>query len=61
VLPWQREWLPCLVAGGEIATVADLAYGGGLAAAPDEPSWRVVWHGRPLLTEAEATADVTRD
>ena len=61
VLPWQREWLPCLVAGGEIAAVADLAYGGGLAAAPDEPSWRVVWHGRPLLTEAEATADVTRD
>jgi tRNA(Ile)-lysidine synthase len=60
VLPWQRERLPCLVAGGEIVAIGDLAYGAGLAAAPGEPSWRIAWHGRPLLTETEATADGTR-
>jgi tRNA(Ile)-lysidine synthase len=54
VLPWQRERLPCVIAGREIVAVGDLAYGGGLAAAPGEPAWRIVWQGRPLLTEAEA-------
>jgi tRNA(Ile)-lysidine synthase len=56
VLPWQRARLPCLIAGREIVAVGDLAYGGGLAAVPGEPAWRVLWHGRPLLTEAEAVA-----
>lgn len=56
VLPWQREALPLLEAGGEIVAIGDLAYGGALAAAPDEPSWVVDWTGRPVLTEAEAVA-----
>ena len=56
VLPWRRAGLPFVVVGGEVVAIGDLAYGGTLAAAPDEPSWRVVWHGRPTLTEAEAIA-----
>ena len=56
VLPWQREALPLLEADGEIVAIGDLAYGGALAAAPDEPSWVVDWTGRPVLTEPEAVA-----
>ena len=56
VLPWRRAGLPFIVVGGEIVAIGDLGYGGALAAAPGEPSWRVVWHGRPTLTEAEALA-----
>jgi tRNA(Ile)-lysidine synthase len=54
VLPWRRAALPCISYGGEIVAVGDLACGGGLAAAGDEPGWRIVWHDRPVLTEAEA-------
>jgi tRNA(Ile)-lysidine synthase len=54
VLPWRRAGLPFIVVGGEVVAIGDLAYGGTLAAAPGEPSWRVVWHDRPTLTEAEA-------
>jgi len=54
VLPWQRAALPCVCVGAEIVAVGDLAYGGGFAAAPGEPSWRIVWHGRPTLTEDES-------
>jgi tRNA(Ile)-lysidine synthase len=54
VLPWRRESLPVLCVGGEIAAVADLACAARYAAVPGEASWRVVWHGRPLLTEGEA-------
>jgi tRNA(Ile)-lysidine synthase len=57
VLPWRRAGLPCVRAGGEIVAIGDLACGGGLAAGPDEPSWRIVWHDRPTLTEAEAVAE----
>jgi IclR family pca regulon transcriptional regulator len=53
--PWQRAALPCVCVGAEIVAVGDLAYGGGFAAAPGEPSWRIVWHGRPTLTEGEST------
>ena len=56
VLPWRREALPFIRSGGEIVAIGDLACGGSLAAAPGEPSWRVVWHGRPTLTEDEARA-----
>jgi tRNA(Ile)-lysidine synthase len=56
VLPWRRAALPFVRAGGEIVAIGDLAYGGALAAASGEPSWRVVWHDRPTLTEAEARA-----
>jgi len=60
VLPWLRARLPCLTAGREIVAVGDLGYGGGLAAVPGEPAWSVVWHDRPLLTEAEAVATIPR-
>jgi tRNA(Ile)-lysidine synthase len=56
VLPWQRAQLPCVRHGPELVAIGDLAYGATLAAAPDEPSWRIVWHGRPILTEAEAVS-----
>ena len=56
VLPWRRASLPFVQFGGEIVAIGDLAYGGALAAAPGEPSWRVVWRDRPTLTEAEARA-----
>lgn len=60
VLPWRRAALPCVAYGGEIVAVGDLACGGALAAAGDEPSWRIVWHDRPVLTEAEARSTATR-
>ena len=60
VLPWQRAVLPCILAGDEIVAIGDLACGGTLAAASGEPAWRVAWHGRPTLTEAEALAGARR-
>lgn len=56
VLPWRRAALPFVRSGGEIVAIGDLAYGGTLAAAPGEPSWRIIWRDRPTLTEAEAIA-----
>jgi tRNA(Ile)-lysidine synthase len=53
VLPWRRASLPLLAAEGEIAAIADLSCAESFAARPGEPSWRVVWHGRPALTEAD--------
>jgi hypothetical protein len=40
--------------GGEVVAIGDLAYGGGLEAAPGEPSWMIAWIGRPVITESEA-------
>jgi len=56
VLPWLRSQLPVVTFGEEIVAIGDLAWGGVLAAAAGEDSWRVAWHGRPLLTEADALA-----
>ena len=56
VLPWMRSQLPVIAFDGEIVAIADLAYGGALAAAPGEESWRIAWPGRPPLTEAEVIA-----
>jgi tRNA(Ile)-lysidine synthase len=55
VLPWWRDRLPVVSADGEVVAIGDLAYGDTLAAGPEEDSWRIVWHGRPALTEDEAT------
>jgi tRNA(Ile)-lysidine synthase len=56
VLPWMRGSLPVVIAGAEIVAVADLGYGGTLAARPGEEAWVIEWHGRPVLTESEALA-----
>ena len=56
VLPWLRSRLPVIAFDDEIVAIGDLAYGGVIAAAPGEDSWRVAWHERPLLTEAEMLA-----
>jgi tRNA(Ile)-lysidine synthase len=56
VLPWLRSQLPIVAFDGEIVAIGDLAFGGPLAAAPGEDSWRIAWHGRPPLTEAEMIA-----
>jgi len=54
VLPWRRESLPIITTeAGEVVAVADLACAAEFAARPDEPSWCVRWHGRPILREVE--------
>lgn len=61
VLPWQRDAIPVLCDAQEIVAIGDLACAESLAARPGEPSWRVEWRGRPLLTEQEALAFNWRD
>lgn len=61
VLPWRRAAIPLLCADGEIVAVGDLACAAAYAAQPGEPSWRIAWRGRPLVTEAEALAFNWRD
>jgi tRNA(Ile)-lysidine synthase len=56
VLPWWRDRLPLVVAGDEIVAIGDLGYGAAFCAAPGEPSWQIVWHGRPQLTVSEPPA-----
>ncbi|HET7202924.1 MAG TPA: tRNA lysidine(34) synthetase TilS [Steroidobacteraceae bacterium] len=55
VLPWRRADLPLLLDdGGNLVAVADLGCAHEYGAQPDEPSWRVVWNGRGVVTEADA-------
>ncbi|HWJ06107.1 MAG TPA: tRNA lysidine(34) synthetase TilS [Steroidobacteraceae bacterium] len=55
VLPWRREQLPLLLDhAGRVVAIADLAYDAAYVALPDEPSWRVAWHGRGVVTESDA-------
>ena len=54
VLPWMRQRIPLICSGAEILAVGDLAISESHATAGGEPGWRLVWHGRPLLTEREA-------
>jgi tRNA(Ile)-lysidine synthase len=56
VLPWRRDSLPLLCADGQLLAVADLSVAAEFAAAPGEPSWRVLWHGRGAVTAADAYA-----
>jgi len=53
VLPWRRGQVPFLRSGPEIIAAGDLACGARFAAEPGEPSWVVVWRGRPQMTEEE--------
>ena len=39
-----------------LVAVADLAVAADHAAAPGEPSWRIEWQGRGLVTESDAFA-----
>jgi tRNA(Ile)-lysidine synthase len=61
VLPWHRDSIPLLCHDDEILACGDLSCAAGYAALPDEPSWCIRWHGRPLLTEAEAHAGNWRE
>ena len=55
VLPWRREQLPLLLDhAGHVVAIADLAYDAAYVALPHEPSWRVAWHGRGVVTESDA-------
>ncbi len=54
VLPWRRDDVPLVHAEGALVAVADLACDTQFAAATDEPSWRVAWHGRGDVTESDA-------
>jgi len=54
VLPWRRDSIPLLCRDDEIVAIGDLSCAADYAALPDEPSWCIHWHGRPLLTESEA-------
>ena len=58
VLPWRREQIPLVSIGGEIVAIGDIAYGGEHVAVAGEPSWRLAWEGRAVLTEAEALGPV---
>jgi hypothetical protein len=54
VLPWRRTDLPLVYAGDMLVAVGDLGYAAEYAALAAEPSWRIVWHGRGLVTEPDA-------
>jgi tRNA(Ile)-lysidine synthase len=54
VLPWRRSEVPLIFADHHLVAVGDLGTGAEYAALPDEPSWRVVWHGRGIVTESDA-------
>jgi tRNA(Ile)-lysidine synthase len=56
VLPWRREALPLFRADGQLLAVADLGVAAEFAAAPGEPSFQIVWHGRGAVTAADALA-----
>jgi hypothetical protein len=56
ILPWLRPRVPLVVSGDKLVAIGDLAYDAAFAADPGEPSWRIVWHDRPMLTEGEAIA-----
>jgi len=53
VLPWWRDRLPLIFAGKRLVAVADLFLATEFAAAPGEPSARVVWDGRPEIFSAD--------
>jgi tRNA(Ile)-lysidine synthase len=57
VLPWRRPALPLICFGDELVAIADLCCAEPYAARPGEPSWRVVWRGRGVVTEADAFGD----
>lgn len=49
VVPWMRERLPLVFAGGQLAAVGDLWIDEEFAAPPGQPAWKPVWSGRPRI------------
>jgi tRNA(Ile)-lysidine synthase len=49
IVPWMRERLPLLHAGGRLVAVADLWIDAGARALPGEPALLPAWSGRPDL------------
>lgn len=56
ILPWLRPYLPRVASGDALVAIGDLACEAAFAADPGEPSWRIVWHDRPTLSEGDATS-----
>lgn len=56
VLPWRRANLPLLYAEDQLIAVADLGVAAEFAARAGEPSWRIAWNRRGLVTEADVLA-----
>jgi tRNA(Ile)-lysidine synthase len=55
VLPWRRADLPLVRdAQGRLVAVADLACSAAFGAQPGEPSWRIAWDRRGVVTESDA-------
>jgi tRNA(Ile)-lysidine synthase len=54
VLPWRRNELPLIFAGHLLVAIGDLGYAAEYAALKEEPSFRLVWHGRGAVTETDA-------
>jgi tRNA(Ile)-lysidine synthase len=49
IVPWMRDRLPLVFAGGRLVAVGDLWIESDLAAAPGDPALKPVWSGRPRL------------
>jgi len=52
VLPWWRDRMPVIRAGGDLVAVGDLWIARGFAAAVDEPGVMIDWRGRPAVVSA---------
>jgi tRNA(Ile)-lysidine synthase len=49
IVPWMRDRLPLVVAGGQLVAVGDLWIESDLAAAPGDAALKPVWSGRPRI------------
>jgi tRNA(Ile)-lysidine synthase len=49
ILPWWRSRLPLIYAGDRLVAVGDLWVDAGFAAAPGEPSWKILWLDKPEI------------
>jgi tRNA(Ile)-lysidine synthase len=54
VLPWRRDEIPLIFTGDTLIAIGDLACAEEYAAREGESSLRIVWHGRGVVTEADA-------
>jgi tRNA(Ile)-lysidine synthase len=50
VLPWMRDALPLVFAGGDLIAVADLWMDARWCAEPDAPGLGIAWNNAPLVT-----------